>query len=564
MGGSCPNKRISLTFEGWVGELIFRHVRLHLPTGTLDMADSQLRDSQLRAESCLWSNRILSLAVAGILFLTLYPFRFSSHANGAGNASPFLLVSGGKGSGLFAAFLNVLLFVPFGFGLAQKLREKGNSGAKALLLTMAAGAFFSYSIEFLQIFIPTRDSGWEDVFTNTTGSVVGCLISALFGGFVLGSISNAERGLDRFLTTHRALWIIPLYFAIWFALSVPLQEESRLSNWVPDSRVLIGNDASGRLDHAWKGEVSLLQFWNRSLPANLATETSAQKLNSETEPSALATYVFSGSSPFEDKKKFLPELTWTPGVPDALDNDPIVLTGRSWISSKAPIPNLVEAFREAKSFSVRLICTPAEVEGSDGRILSISGENGIANLSLRQHDSDLIVWLRNRLSVRRDQLSLTIPDVFVLHQPRDILLSYDGSNLSVYLDGKGRPRLYELTPGASLAQLIRHIKTAELEGYTYIYYALVFVPAGVLLGIVMRRITLWSAIKVLGLVMALGVPALGLELLLVRVSGRTASFGNVLLSLSYAIGGVVWINLDRQRRSVPVSGGQTKSEKWRR
>src|ERR1700720_604060 len=119
---------------------------------------------QLENTNSTWSNRILSLAVAGILFLTLYPFRFSLHTSPSLNGSPFLLVSGGKSNGAFNAFLNISLFVPFGFGLSQKLREKGNSWAAILLLTILAGAFFSYCIELMQIYIPTRDSGWEDVF----------------------------------------------------------------------------------------------------------------------------------------------------------------------------------------------------------------------------------------------------------------------------------------------------------------------------------------------------------------------------------------------------------------
>ena len=67
-----------------------------------------------------WSNRILILAIAGILFLTMYPFRLNIHAL-ANGASPFLLGKSEK-SGLVDALLNVLLFVPFGFGLGEKLR----------------------------------------------------------------------------------------------------------------------------------------------------------------------------------------------------------------------------------------------------------------------------------------------------------------------------------------------------------------------------------------------------------------------------------------------------------
>jgi hypothetical protein len=71
-----------------------------------------------------WSNRILILAIAGILFLTLYPFRFDFHAP-ARMVSPFLLGKGFKVHGLYDAFLNVLLFTPFGFGLAEKLSVAG-------------------------------------------------------------------------------------------------------------------------------------------------------------------------------------------------------------------------------------------------------------------------------------------------------------------------------------------------------------------------------------------------------------------------------------------------------
>src|ERR1700747_1942243 len=131
---------------------------------------------QLENTASSWSNRILSLAVAGILFLTLYPFRFSKPPL---NGSPFLLVSGGKTNGSLNAFLNILLFVPFGFGLSQKLRHKGKSWVTILPLTILAGAFFSYCIELMQIYIPTRDSGWEDMFTNTTGTVFGYFLFEL-------------------------------------------------------------------------------------------------------------------------------------------------------------------------------------------------------------------------------------------------------------------------------------------------------------------------------------------------------------------------------------------------
>ena len=101
------------------------------------MGNPSIQEPQ-NTPSISWSNRILILATAGILFLTLYPFRLNFHAL-ANGASPFLLGKSGK-SGLVDALLNVLLFVPFGFGLSERLREPGKSIRFVLLATVAVGA----------------------------------------------------------------------------------------------------------------------------------------------------------------------------------------------------------------------------------------------------------------------------------------------------------------------------------------------------------------------------------------------------------------------------------------
>src|SRR5277367_4800468 len=129
---------------------------------TSAMQNQQLAVSS-KALSRGWSNRILILATAGILFLTLYPFRFDFHLASPSGTSPLFLGKSVKPAGFLDAFLNVLLFVPFGFGLAERLRKSGKSFAATLALALAAGALFSYTIELLQYYIPKRDSGWEDV-----------------------------------------------------------------------------------------------------------------------------------------------------------------------------------------------------------------------------------------------------------------------------------------------------------------------------------------------------------------------------------------------------------------
>lgn len=163
------------------------------------------------AFSC--SNRILSLALIGILFLTLFPFQFSFHAARYGGSSPFLL-GFGKSAGVFNAFLNVLLFIPFGFGFAEKFRERGVSRTATLFLCLLAGALLSYTIEFLQIFIPTRDSGWEDVITNSSGSIVGGLLFVLLGHPLIGLLVRAENAFRDSLTAARAALLFSAYVAL--------------------------------------------------------------------------------------------------------------------------------------------------------------------------------------------------------------------------------------------------------------------------------------------------------------------------------------------------------------
>ena len=102
------------------------------------MTDSRtVARREARAPS--WSNRILTAAVAGIFFLTLYPFRFALVRHGP----PFLLVGWGKDSGALDFFLNLLLFVPCGFGFAESLRERGRSRAAVLGIALLAGALLS-------------------------------------------------------------------------------------------------------------------------------------------------------------------------------------------------------------------------------------------------------------------------------------------------------------------------------------------------------------------------------------------------------------------------------------
>ena len=70
--------------------------------------------------------------------------------------------------------LNVVAFVPLGFFLYGYLTS-GSDVRRPLLKTLIAGFMVSLTIELGQYFMPMRNSGTTDLFTNSAGTVLGAL-----------------------------------------------------------------------------------------------------------------------------------------------------------------------------------------------------------------------------------------------------------------------------------------------------------------------------------------------------------------------------------------------------
>jgi glycopeptide antibiotics resistance protein len=489
-----------------------------------------------------WSNRILILSLLGIIYFTCFPFRIDLASPQSRTTSPFLLGPSLKHGVHLDFLLNVLLFIPFGFGFSALLRKRGISKGRVLILAFAAGAITSYAVEFLQFYIPTRNSAWDDVTPNTLGAAFGFLLFNQCSEMLLNPLTVWEEKLEEWFSLRRASIFLVVYLGFFFLLSIPLQRETRPSNWDPDAPMFVGSDGTAR--HAWNGQIAKLQVWNRALSEESARKLTSGEFAPGTESGLLASYEFSGAPPFEDREKSLPPLAWISSSPPR-ESNVLDLNGSSWLSTKTSVTKLTEDLQRSDQFTLRAVCTPTDSADLEQFIVYISQVYASPNLTLRRDGADLAFWFRSPLSMHRSFLTWRVRGVFVPGQSRDILVSSDGSKVSLYVDGKKESRNYYLSPGAALAHKFSRIYTFDTDGYLVLYDTLIFCPAGMLLGTIARkepsRMPAGRFLLFLGLLL----PSALYQFILVWVSGKSVSWWEILLCVLLTLLGAWFINADR-------------------
>ena len=151
---------------------------------------------------------IAGVALLGIVLATLTP-DFA-----AGRQEPSLCIICGRYGGE-DALLNVLLFIPFGFGL----RLRGTDRLWAWGATIAT----TVTIETLQIVIPGRDPSLGDVVMNSLGGIIGILLCDSWQLWVFPSAAQARS----LLMGGAMVWLSLVALGSW-----------AMKPWVPNGPLL--------------------------------------------------------------------------------------------------------------------------------------------------------------------------------------------------------------------------------------------------------------------------------------------------------------------------------------
>ena len=72
--------------------------------------------------------------------------------------------------------INVVIFVPIGWGLCRAARRSGGSSRIPWLVAVVLAAVFSLLMETVQAWLPNRYSSAADVMANTLGAAIGAFL----------------------------------------------------------------------------------------------------------------------------------------------------------------------------------------------------------------------------------------------------------------------------------------------------------------------------------------------------------------------------------------------------
>lgn len=445
----------------------------------------QVVESNQRKSFNRWMTRLTVLGCLLVLFVTLFPFNFSNPAN-LSLRQTFETVNH---SGNFIDQLaNVVLFVPFSFGLTGLVRHIRPNSLQSLAIVLSSSASLSIAVEILQFFLPSRNPTLSDVVTNSFGGILGFLSFSIVGKNFKNFPDFVARN-KKYLRIRALTLTFIIYFVVNTIIAVGLQANTNFSNWDETFPLVLGNEATG--DRPWQGEITEVTITHQAASKTQVMDlfTGTDVLNLQLSP--LVSYQLAGQNNYPDRAGNLAALSWQkPALP--VPNQPDTqLNANQWLQTPTPATLLTEKLRQTPEFTLIATLATANVnQTGPARIISLSKDPLLRNFTLGQQGKDLVLRLRTPISgVGGQYPQIVIPDVLADDGSHRLVLTYKNSLLQFYWDGIQNSYSISLSPEITF---FRHLLPfgewslrpifSEKIVYKALYYSLVFIPLGILLG----------------------------------------------------------------------------------
>lgn len=412
--------------------------------------------------------------------LTLFPFHILPSETVLHRQPPFLLWYCEKPFQLKDWLLNVLLFIPFGFGLGVGLRHKF-SWQTSLLIATAVSFASTFTVETLQVFMPTRTSSWYDVSANTAGGILGCLISSIARSWVEKILSAVRDGVARAVRGKSTATIFAVLAILGVLGSIRLGRAAMLSNWDSTYLIVVGNMPDGK--SPWQGRLREIGISSKATAVQDEIHVFTDGFASVAGKNLLGLYRPDSAGEAQDLAGISPPLVWKPSNSTPQGTGATFSLNGPWLESTRAAAIVAERVHETNQFSVYadFDAEPAFQPG----ILPIVGmcrDEDHCNFLLAHYYLSLVFRVRTPITGESGERS-DYHQRQVLSNPSEhrVLVSYDGATLRFFADGAEAGPPMELGPGPELFRHFHRIGQYQEAGYKVLYYGVIFSPLGFLI-----------------------------------------------------------------------------------
>ncbi|NEQ84690.1 MAG: VanZ family protein [Moorea sp. SIO2I5] len=499
-----------------------------------------------------WVPRLVTGSVILVLIFTLFPFDFSVND---GFSIQTIVNSFHHSSNLNDWLNNILLFLPFGFGLTCLMQRTKLGSLGVIVTVLIASAGLSLTVEVLQVFLPARSPTVADIWANSLGGLLG------FVCFVVGRVKFICYTSAFIIRIEECLSIKTItlaflgYFALTLLISLSLQNATNLSNWDQTFPLVLGNESTGY--RPWQGYISQLYIADRAMSeAEVERAFSDQQSWTAIGDSLVGFYPLTGRGSYRDQTGNLPALSWQGQPPDVHNGTGVFLSANHWLKTATPPSLITQKLRQTSQFTLSVTIATADTKQSGpARIVSLSADPFHRNFTLGQQGMNLVLRLRTPITGKNGLYpELILPKVFCNTNPHHLLISYNGSLLQLYIAQRDQSLNYysfELNPEITIFRYLLfpltnwtiNIATANPLVYRLLYYGLMFIPLGFSLGLITRFLRGFWLFDLFIIAVVILLPTWFLECILAQGSGRDMKVENLLISIGITLGTMLLVKI---------------------